>query len=426
MRKDVGGWQVRLDDATIERYTASGDWLGRTVAELARELAERDPARVTHVFEGRPCRVADLLADADALAGALEARGFEAGEVVSFQLPNWREAVLIDLACAMLGLVVAPIVPIYRDAEVGYMLADSGARAVVLPDRVARLRLRRDDGAPRAGAAQAATPVRSTRRRARCQQLRGADRRGTPAAPEGARRSEFGQAAALHLRHHRPAQGRAAHPQHRPGDAAPCLPPLVAARGRRGADGLAGDAHHRLFLRHGTAAVLRHAHGVHGALERGRGARHHRARADQRQHGSDAVSARTAVRSRKDRASVAQLAHLRLRRCRGAAGPDSQDLRGTGPLPRLPRLWIERGPAGHPGFPRRRSDGPGRNHRRRNRALRSAGRRRRGPSAAGRTGGRDSRTRTGALCGLRQFAADRRILRRRELLRDRRPGPHHR
>lgn len=133
MRKDVGSWQVRLDDATIERYTASGDWLGRTVAELAHELAERDPARVTHVFEGRPCRVADLLADADALAGALEARGFEAGEVVSFQLPNWREAVLIDLACAMLGLVVAPIVPIYRDAEVGYMLADSGARAAFFP-----------------------------------------------------------------------------------------------------------------------------------------------------------------------------------------------------------------------------------------------------------------------------------------------------
>lgn len=129
MREDVSGWQVRVDDATMARYAASGDWLGKTVAEFARELAGRDPGRVTHVFDGEACRVAELLADAEALAAALQARGFVAGDVVSFQLPNWREAVVIDLAAAMLGLVVAPIVPIYRDAEVAYMLADSGARA---------------------------------------------------------------------------------------------------------------------------------------------------------------------------------------------------------------------------------------------------------------------------------------------------------
>jgi acyl-CoA synthetase (AMP-forming)/AMP-acid ligase II len=133
MTKDPIGWQVGLDEATIARYTASGDWLNKTVAEFARELAARDPGRVTHVFDGQACRVAELLADAEALAAALEERGFKAGEVVSFQLPNWREAVVIDLACAMLGLVVAPIVPIYRDAEVAYMLADSGAKAAFFP-----------------------------------------------------------------------------------------------------------------------------------------------------------------------------------------------------------------------------------------------------------------------------------------------------
>jgi len=128
MREDVSGWQVRVDDATMACYAASGDWLGKTVAEFARELAGRDPGRVTHVFDGEACRVAELLADAEALAAALQARGFIAGDVVSFQLPNWREAVVIDLAAAMLGLVVAPIVPIYRDAEVAYMLADARAR----------------------------------------------------------------------------------------------------------------------------------------------------------------------------------------------------------------------------------------------------------------------------------------------------------
>jgi len=133
MRKDASGWQVRLDEALIERYSRSGDWPNKTLADFARELAARDPQRVTHVFEGQRCTVSELLAEADALAAALRARGLRAGDAVSFQLPNWREAVVIDLATTVLGLVVAPIVPIYRDAEVAFMLADAGVKAAFFP-----------------------------------------------------------------------------------------------------------------------------------------------------------------------------------------------------------------------------------------------------------------------------------------------------
>jgi len=69
MRKDVSGWQVRLDEALIERYTASGDWPGKTLAEFAEDLARRDPDRVTHVFGAQRCTVA---ADGDR-AGAWRA-----------------------------------------------------------------------------------------------------------------------------------------------------------------------------------------------------------------------------------------------------------------------------------------------------------------------------------------------------------------
>lgn len=133
MRKDVSGWQVRLDEALIQRYSASGDWPNKTLADFAYELAGHDPQRVTHVFGEQRCTVSELLAEAEALAAALQARGLVAGDVVSFQLPNWREAVVIDLATTMLGLVVAPIVPIYRDAEVAFMLADAGVKAAFFP-----------------------------------------------------------------------------------------------------------------------------------------------------------------------------------------------------------------------------------------------------------------------------------------------------
>lgn len=119
--------------AFVARYRHAGVWLDQTVAEFAAAAAEREPGRITHVFEGQACRIGDMLREAQALAAALQARGLGGGDVVAFQLPNWREALVIDLAAALLGLVVAPIVPIYRDAEVAHMLADSGARAAFFP-----------------------------------------------------------------------------------------------------------------------------------------------------------------------------------------------------------------------------------------------------------------------------------------------------
>ena len=133
MRKDISGWDVRLAPATLERYAGCSEWMNLTVAQMAARIAERDPQRITHVFDGQPCAIGPLLADARLLAGALQRRGLTAGDVISFQLPNWREAAVIDLAASLLGLVIAPIVPIYRNAEVAFMLADAGVKAAFFP-----------------------------------------------------------------------------------------------------------------------------------------------------------------------------------------------------------------------------------------------------------------------------------------------------
>lgn len=131
---DSHGWRIRTDEALRRRYVAAGIWRNRTVADAALALADAEPDRITHVADGRNHRAADVVAQARALAAGLAARGLRAGDVVSFQLPNWSEAIAVDLACAMLGLVVNPIVPIYRDAEVAFSLADCRARAVFVPE----------------------------------------------------------------------------------------------------------------------------------------------------------------------------------------------------------------------------------------------------------------------------------------------------
>jgi acyl-CoA synthetase (AMP-forming)/AMP-acid ligase II len=55
------------------------------------------------------------------------------GDVVSFQLPNWIETAIIALAARMSGLIINPIPPIYRESELGYILADCRAKMIFVP-----------------------------------------------------------------------------------------------------------------------------------------------------------------------------------------------------------------------------------------------------------------------------------------------------
>ena len=101
MKKDISGWNIELSQQRLKQGRASSEWLNQTIADMAADMATHDPQRITHVFEGQPCRVGELLQEARLLAGALQRRGLVAGDAISFQLPNWREAAVIDLASSL-------------------------------------------------------------------------------------------------------------------------------------------------------------------------------------------------------------------------------------------------------------------------------------------------------------------------------------
>ena len=111
-------------------WAGSGLWDERTIADHAARLAEAVPAEVALIDGTGALTRAQWWAEAAALAVALHARGLRPGDVLAFQVPNWREAAVINLAAALSGFVVNPIVPIYRDREVALMLGDCGARAI--------------------------------------------------------------------------------------------------------------------------------------------------------------------------------------------------------------------------------------------------------------------------------------------------------
>ena len=55
------------------------------------------------------------------------------GDVVSWQLPTWFESMVLVGALARLGAIQNPIIPIYREREVGFVTKQAGAKLLVVP-----------------------------------------------------------------------------------------------------------------------------------------------------------------------------------------------------------------------------------------------------------------------------------------------------
>jgi acyl-CoA synthetase (AMP-forming)/AMP-acid ligase II len=133
LQQDVSGWATRLSETDRARYRQSGAWRNVTLADCARRQAREGPRRIAVVEGERSVSFGALLEQAHRLASAFRALGLRRGDVISFQLPNWIEAMVINTAACIGGLVVNPIVPIYREAEVRYILRDARTRLFFVP-----------------------------------------------------------------------------------------------------------------------------------------------------------------------------------------------------------------------------------------------------------------------------------------------------
>jgi acyl-CoA synthetase len=117
------------------RYRAEGAWDDRSLGQFLADALLTDTTRrfriwsPTNSYTGT---VGDVYEDALRVAGGLRALGLGPGDVVAFQLPNWVEAAVTFYACAMLGVTLVPIVHFYGPKEVGFILRQSQARALII------------------------------------------------------------------------------------------------------------------------------------------------------------------------------------------------------------------------------------------------------------------------------------------------------
>jgi fatty-acyl-CoA synthase len=93
--------------------------------------ARRYPDKAAYVFFGRALGYRELQAQAEALAGWLQAHGVAAGDRVLLFMQNCPQFVVGFYAVQRLGAVVVPVNPMNRVDEFGHYITDPGARVAL-------------------------------------------------------------------------------------------------------------------------------------------------------------------------------------------------------------------------------------------------------------------------------------------------------
>ncbi|MCC0005414.1 MAG: cyclohexanecarboxylate-CoA ligase [Methylobacteriaceae bacterium] len=75
----------------------------------------------------------ELATLADRIAVGLSRLGVGRNDVVAMQLPNWRHFTLLYLACSRIGAVLNPLMPIFRERELSFMLKHGEAKVMIVP-----------------------------------------------------------------------------------------------------------------------------------------------------------------------------------------------------------------------------------------------------------------------------------------------------
>ncbi|MFJ8004352.1 class I adenylate-forming enzyme family protein [Streptomyces fagopyri] len=113
--------------------TAHSLGTSRTLWELVDRRADLTPDRPVLLQGDRSLSFGALRERAERVAAGLYDRGVRPGTVVAWQLPTRIETAVLSFALARLGAVQSPVIPFYRDREVGFALRESRAEYFAVP-----------------------------------------------------------------------------------------------------------------------------------------------------------------------------------------------------------------------------------------------------------------------------------------------------
>jgi cyclohexanecarboxylate-CoA ligase len=120
---------------------ARGYWPDRTINEYLDACLTECPDKLALTAirvepgEERCFTYREMATLADRIAIGLSRLGVGRDDVVAMQLPNWWQFSLLYLACSRIGAVLNPLMPIFRERELSFMLRHGEAKVLVVPKR---------------------------------------------------------------------------------------------------------------------------------------------------------------------------------------------------------------------------------------------------------------------------------------------------
>jgi len=123
------------------RMVAQGLWHDRTINDALDACIARSPDKLAltalRLEEGSTARFTyrELGRMADRIAVGLARLGVGRNDVVACQLPNWWQFTLTYLACSRIGAVMNPLMHIFRERELSFMLRHGAAKVLIVPSR---------------------------------------------------------------------------------------------------------------------------------------------------------------------------------------------------------------------------------------------------------------------------------------------------
>ena len=121
------------------RMTAQGLWHDRTINDELDACVTACPDRLAltamqvETGDMRRFSYRELAQMADRIAVGLSRLGVGPGDVVACQLPNWWQFTLTYLACSRIGAVMNPLMHIFRERELSFMLKHGEAKVMIAP-----------------------------------------------------------------------------------------------------------------------------------------------------------------------------------------------------------------------------------------------------------------------------------------------------
>ncbi|MCH9675642.1 MAG: AMP-binding protein [Gammaproteobacteria bacterium] len=118
---------------------ADGTWGDDLIIHHFDRVAAEKPDAIAVVDDNSETGIATTLSFrqvkrlADRVAAGLLALGIGPGDVVAAQLPNWWHYFVLYPACARIGAVFNPLMPIFRQRELKFMLGFANTKLVVVP-----------------------------------------------------------------------------------------------------------------------------------------------------------------------------------------------------------------------------------------------------------------------------------------------------